>query len=198
MAIITAFEKNGCVYVATDTQKEIDSMLINLKDPENVRIKAFESGVIVGCLGKSRLTQLIFANEQWFDTDNLDKRYIVTNIVPKIYEEIKDLENWKGDEYDNEKTCSVSVVIAKGKDIFFISNDLIVLKCNGFLATSYGRAECMMAAYMRLSNEKDPEVLIKNAFKECAEYSNEAFPSVAVINTKEMKLKFLEENDDSF
>ena len=198
MPIITAFEKNGCVYVATDTQKEIDSVLVNLRDPENVRIKAFENGVIVGCLGKARLTQLIFANKQWFDTDKLDKRYIVTQIVPKIYEEIKDLENWKSEEYDDEKSCSLSVVIAKGKDVFFITNELNVIKSSGCLSTSYGRGECMMSAYIRLSNEDDPETLIKKAFKECSGYNSDAFSSVAVINTKEMKLKFLEGNDDSF
>ena len=192
MGNILAIEKDGIVYLATDTVKEIDSMNMYHKSPENIRIKALPNGVIIGCLGNARATQQIFAHPEWFDAEVIDKKYLVTKVVPQIYEELKEIEEWRCEKYAAESTCSVMAIIAKGSDYYIITQDLIVKKCKGYSAISYNSGDVMITAYLNSSSEQDVKNQIINAFKAGTNYNDSFFTEIAVINTKDKKLEIIE------
>lgn len=195
MSAILALEKNGVVYMGADDVNERCGVNFYMNKEPNLKIKRMPGGILVGGAGWLRCTQYMFMHEEWFELGEgevLDKRFIVKSIISRYYQATKN-EEWNEDTDMQSKTLNVAFIIAKGKDIFTVYNDMSVVKCDGVAAISKENADDMLSAYAISSQCDDPELTIRRAFELVCTKSNDAFLAGHIINTKDLEFKRMED-----
>ena len=195
MGTVLAIEKDGVVYLGTDEIKLYGGINLYLNKENNFSIHKYKSGIIVASTGRRSITQQFYLHDEWFDLksdDVFDKKFIVTNIIPKFYESIKNSDKWEKGKDDEIKRLDVNFLIAKDSDIYLISGDLSVDKCKDVACISDDDGELMLYAYAKLSKD-EPLVTIKKAFelgsKQIANIKN----NVYVIDTNSLEFKKMED-----
>ena len=196
MGVIFAIEKDGVVYLAADAVKECCDVNFYVNQPNNLRLHKMPSGIIVAASGPMYITQHLWLNEEWFELkegETFDKKFIVTQIVSRFYEAIKDIADWKVESKLYHKSTEVQFIIAKGADIFIIWDDLSVIKCDRIAAISDKDSDVMMLSYANACKEENPELLIKKTYEFVAQRYVESYTHGFIINTRDFILKKMED-----
>ena len=197
MGAILAIEKDGIVYIGADAVKSCGSVNYYVNNVSNLRLHRMPSGVIVATCGAMALTQRLWINDSWFETEEgeaFDKRFIVTKVIPRFYDAIKHIDAaWEEDKDSSVKTTNTCFIIAKGSDIYTVSNDLHVTRCRKIAAISDEKADSMMLTYAQESTDPDPERIIKGAFELAARNYGAVYDHGYVINTGDLTLKKMED-----
>lgn len=197
MGAIMAIEKDGVVYLGADAVKNCGPINFYVNNESNLRLHRMPSGVIVAACGAMAITQRLWINDEWFEPEEgeaFDKRFIVTKIIPRFYDAIKHIDPaWEEDRDSSVRVVRVSFIIAKGADIYAVSNELRVARCDKMAVLSDEDADTMMLKYARESADTDPEKIIKKAFELAAENFGNVYDHGYLINTKDLTFKKMED-----
>lgn len=198
MGAIFAMEKDGVVYLAADTVKELCDVNFYVNNEDNFKIHKMPSGIIVAAIGAMRVTQQMWFHDEWFELEEnevFDKKFITQKIIPKFYEEIKDKDFWEsgGCRCRKVKTIDASFILVKGQDIYILQKDLSVIKCDGMAAISSEDAEEIMLSYAANCKGHNPEIIIKKTYEFTADKITNISKQGVIINTKDFTFKRMEE-----
>lgn len=194
MASVIAIEKDGIVYVGVDAVKERCNVKYYMTKESNLSVHKMKSGVIVGTLGLATVAQQMWLHDEWFELEEgeeFDKKFIVTKIVPKFYEAIKDHHSWRSD--DEVKEIDAGYVFVYKSDIYLMYSDLSVRKCKKIGCMSNEDEDILFytfaSAYMENNPDKSPEEVIRETFKFAASCNRSVNLHGYIINTKDFEFK---------
>lgn len=194
MGAILAIERDGIVYMATDASKSLNETRVCVSAESNLKIHKLPSGILCAAIGPSHVAQRLYLHDEWFilaEGETFDKRFLVERIVPKFYEEIKDMDVWDTDKVI--KRNKTTFLFAKGSKLFIMQEDLSVSKCDGVAAISSNVANELMFAYAAYCKESDPIAVLRSAFALATRsMCNVSADSYYVIDTKELEFHKME------
>lgn len=196
MGAIFAIERNGVVYLGADAVRSASDVTYYVNNESNLKLTRMPSGVVVASVGHMAPALQLTLHDEWFETEEgeaFDKRFIVTKIIPRFYEAIKDRVEWESRDRYLCKTAKVAFIIAKGSEIYAVFSNLSVVKCDGLAAITDSDADTIMCAYANACRDEDPERIIKKTFAFAATKSNEVSAHGYIINTKDFTLKSMED-----
>jgi ATP-dependent protease HslVU (ClpYQ) peptidase subunit len=196
MGAIFAIEKDGVVYLAADAIKECCDVNFYVNKESNLRLHKMPSGIIVAASGPMLVTQRLWLHDEWFELEEgeiFDKKFIVTKIIPRFYEAIKDLDVWeeKKERFLNE--TQAGFIIAKDADIYMVFSNLSVIKCDKIAAMSDEDADMIMLSYANACLEDNPEKVIKQTYAFTAGKNANISTHGFIINTKDFTFKKMED-----
>lgn len=196
MGAIFAIEKDGVVYLAADAVKECCDVNFYVNKESNLRIHKMPSGIIVATCGMMSVTQRLWLHDEWFeleDGENFDKKFIVTKIIPRFYDAIKDMDVWEEKKEQFFNNTLAGFIIAKGADIYMVFSNLTVIKCDKIAAMSDEDADMIMLSYANACYEDDPEKIIKKTYDFTASKNAQISTHGFIINTKDFTFKKMED-----
>lgn len=196
MGAIFAIEKDGIVYLAADAVKECCDVNFYVNKESNLRLRKMPSGIIVASCGPMLVTQRLWLHDEWFeleDGETFDKRFIVTKILPRFYNAIKDMDVWEEQKDRFFKETQAGFIIAKGADIYMVFSNLSVIKCDKIAAMSDESADTTMLSYANACREEDPEMVIKKTYEFTAGKTAQISTHGFIINTRDFTFKKMED-----
>ena len=196
MGAIFAIEKDGVVYLAADAVKKCCDVELHVNKETNFKIHKMPSDIIVASCGPMIVTQQLWLHDEWFELDDgeaFDKRFIVTKLIPKLYNATKNFDVWEEEFGDFVNSTEAGFIIARGGDIYMICNNLSVVKCEKLAAVSDARADMLMLAYANACTDDNPEMVIKKAFEFASGRTATVSTHGIVINTRDQVFKKMEE-----
>ena len=196
MGAIFATEKDGVVYLACDAVKDCCDVNFYVNSESNLKIRRMPSGIIVASNGEMRVTQRLTLHDEWFELDEgeiFDKKFIVTKIIPRFYDAVKNMDFWEKKEDSFCEETKAGFIIAKGADIYMVFSNLSVIKCDKLCAMSDEDADVIMISYANASSEDDPEMLIKKTYEFAASKTAKLFTHGFIINTRDLTFKRMED-----
>ena len=133
MSIIIASKINGHVAMMCDSAESTGARSGLLTEKE--RYKIIKIGdVLVGSAGSVKNIRRLVEHPEWFDTDGeeFDKRFIVTKIIPRLYDDLSrhNLLETK----DGAPQSNASVIMARGDRIFHVDHYFAVYEADSFAA----------------------------------------------------------------
>lgn len=140
MSVIVGIKYKNGVLLGGDTQATEYGHLA-----ENVNSKIFKSkysNTAIGGVGYLRDLNLIEIQEEWIeykdilDKTNINKKYIITNIIPKIFNLFRD--NHRLYNKDNIEYIESDFLFVTSKGIFCISEDGSVIEKNNYATIGCG------------------------------------------------------------
>ena len=172
MSIIIAAKTGDCVTMICDSLECAREQSYLLEDEERYKIQMI-GNVLVGSAGKVRAIRRLISHPEWFDTDGkpFDKRFIVTEIVPKFFKDLDEYSLLKCEKGEIPSSSS-SVLMACEDRLFLLKDNFSVFeidKCCAIGCTKYlidplirdpeeGKEFEVMLSAMRLSSELSPAV----------------------------------------
>ena len=196
MGAIFAIEKDGVVYLAADAVKNCCDVNFYVNNESNLKLHRMPSGIIVAANGKMAVTQRLWLHDEWFELEEgevFDKRFIVTKILPRYYNEIKDFASWEASDKRYCKESGAGFIIAKGADIYMVFSNLSVIKCDRIAAMSDEDADEIMLAYANSCPDEDPEMVIKKTYAFTASKNAQISTHGYIINTRDFTFKKMED-----
>ena len=140
MSVVVAIKKNDRIYMGADTQTSNGDRKRNYLSDDDRKIHLFDNGILLGITGASKCRELLTADIDMFRlsmNNDLDKRHIVENIVPKIDACLS--ENGLVEEPENEpKQWLSSLVLAYRDKLFRITNTGEVIGIEHYVSIGSG------------------------------------------------------------
>lgn len=130
MSAIIGYVDKGKVYFATDTQRTADNYRYNTATQTGANVFYMPNGVMCAAVEMQTVKQLIMARPEWFeelDNNPLTKKYIVENIIPKLYDFMESFNVLEKDSVKNGDSCfDGAILLAQGDRLFCIDGDFSV------------------------------------------------------------------------
>ena len=196
MGAVFAIERDGVVYIASDAVKGCCGVNFYVNNVNNLRLHKMPSGIVIAANGAMAQTQRLWLHDEWFEIPEgevFDKKYIVTRIIPKFYDAIKDMDVWETKEDEYIRTNKAGFLIAKGADIFAVFDDLSVVKCDKIAAIDEEDADMIMLSYANACREEDPEMVIKKTYEFASSKVANLYTHGYIINTRDLTFKRMED-----
>ena len=134
MSIIIAAKTDGYVTMTFDSLEISGGCCRLLEDDERRKVLVI-GNVLVGSAGRVSSIRRLVSHPEWFDTHGrpFDKRFIVTQIIPKFYEELDKHELLKTEE-NEPNGLDASIMLACGDRLFEIDSTFAVNEVDKFCA----------------------------------------------------------------
>ena len=125
MSIVMAVKTGKKVIMMADSAESADEHISVLTEPERRKILVL-GDVLVGSVGSVKCIRRLVDHPDWFDTkgEPFDKRFIVENIVPKLYSELEQYEFLE--ERDGEMYNNAFFLLAHKNKLFYLNNRFAV------------------------------------------------------------------------
>lgn len=191
MSLVIAEVKDGVVYMGADTQASGDVFKENFSLESNLKIIKMPHGIVIGCVGTKDVARVLTCHKDWFEELNdkpLSKEFLTTKIVPKFYNELKELD-WLKENAPAEHACRF--LIAQKDKLFILKDNFTVNIVPRFCAIGCGEyaAEVVNADTADMSvNEK-----MLNALRLADRFDNAVGAPYVFIDTKNLKFEFVED-----
>ena len=191
MSLIIAEVKDGVVYMGADTRISWGDVQYCLTAESNLKIIKMPQGILLGTVGMVAVSQILNCHKDWFEEEaaqNLTKEYLVTQIVPKLYRELRKRGQLSKKE-PAELECSC--FLAQQDRLFRISHDFSVSVVPAFDAIGAGQNAAFAI------NELNSECSLKEKFLKglrlAASCDNSIAAPFVFIDTKNLKFEIVEE-----
>lgn len=125
MSVVIAIKKNDRIYMAADTMTSCGDVKTTYHVKDHRKIRQLDNGILIGHSGPVRNSQILFAHPEYFKLPEdgvLTKKYIVYNILPKIFKCYHENDMLKIEKNKPAKMPD-SYIIAY-KDKMFLLNDV--------------------------------------------------------------------------
>jgi len=172
MSVVVAIKDKDRVYVGCDSQATIGCTKRTLSNKHNCKIFKPENDkdVIIGTCGDFRDANLLYCVNEYIDEltrlkNQVDFKYVVTKIVPKIFSTLKDNGRIKAST-DTLKSLPSSILFVYKTSIYRIFHDGCVIEVDDYIAMGSGANNAM--GYL---NVKDPQECPKKALQKSIEAS---------------------------
>jgi len=167
MSVVVAIKENDKVIMACDSQASTSRIKFTLTNKNNYKMFSPQENLLIGVCGAFRTLNLLYCMDDWIDElaiskNEVDFKYIVRRIVPKIMQLLKD-----NDLYNEKGLQNLEVLIAYKNLLYEIDGDLSVVEIDDFATIGSG---CILAlGYLNISSKIDVENRVLNAVKTACE-----------------------------
>ena len=159
MSIVIASKIGDRVVMVGDSAETLGSEVETLTEKE--RMKVLKIGdVLVGSAGRVKHIRRLVEHPEWFETkgEPFDKKFIVTHIIPRLYDDLSEhkILNTKEDFPENE----ASVIMAHKDKIFFITRGFAVCEIDKAIAIGCTR-ELIHSALKNITEGDEFDTIIR-------------------------------------
>ena len=198
MSVVVAIKKDGVVYLGSDSQVTRGGTRTSLTNPNNFKIWKVKGvdNCLMGHVGLLRDACVIRVMENLVREidvihDEVDFEYVVTRVVPKIIDELKEF-NYIETEGKFKNMESKYLFAFKDK-LFVIGFDGSVIEVDDYIAIGSGESESI-GSLLTTNNDEDPETRIIKAIKASAAHDIYVDYPIVLSNTKDLEFKVILEN----
>lgn len=192
MSLIIAEVTDGAVYMGADTQSTIgETQKTFAVHEESLKINKLPNGILIGHAGKAQNSQLLANHPEWFEAlpnGTLTKEFIVMEIVPAFYRELKK-RGWLKSDSPANSDCSI--LLAQGDKLFRIDRSFAV-----FASGECDAIGCGSDAYFVnrvLSGTSPVRERLITSLRLAEAYDTAIGAPFVFIDTKNMTFEFVEE-----
>lgn len=198
MSVVVAIKKDGVVYLGSDSQVTRGGTRTSLTNPNNFKIwkvKGVDNCLMghVGLLREACVIRVMENLVREIDVihDEVNFEYVVTRVVPKIIDELKEF-NYVEIEGKFKNMESKYLFAFKDK-LFIIGYDASVIEVDDYVAMGSGESESI-GSLLTTNNDEDPETRIIKAIKASAAHDIYVDYPIVLSNTKDLEFKVILEN----
>lgn len=198
MSVVVAIKKDGVVYLGSDSQVTRGGTRTSLTNPNNFKIwkvKGVDNCLMghVGLLREACVIRVMENLVREIDVihDEVNFEYVVTRVVPKIIDELKEF-NYIETEGKFKNMESKYLFAFKDK-LFVIGFDGSVIEVDDYIAIGSGESESI-GSLLTTNNDEDPETRIIKAIKASAAHDIYVDYPIVLSNTKDLEFKVILEN----
>ena len=198
MSVVIAIKKNARIYMAADTQTSCGDRKITYHSEGSRKIHRFENGVLLGHTGSVHNWQILCAHPEYFtvpEDGELTKKYIVQNVIPKIFKCYRDNEMCEKEEGEPAKLGDSYLMAYKDK-LFQIDGVFDVEVLNHYAEIGSG-GDLTLAGLIELDvgDEHDGQI-IENRLADLLCIASSRIMSVSgpyyVIDTEDQTFKIVQ------
>ena len=198
MSVVIAIKKNDRIYMAADTQTSCGDRKITYHSEGSRKIHRFENGVLLGHTGSVHNWQILCAHPEYFtvpEDGELTKKYIVQNVIPKIFKCYRDNEMGEKEEGEPAKLGDSYLMAYKDK-LFQIDGVFDVEVLNHYAEIGSG-GDLTLAGLIELDvgDEHDGQI-IENRLADLLCIASSRIMSVSgpyyVIDTEDQTFKIVQ------
>lgn len=159
MSIVIGLKYKDGVLLASDTRVISRGHLAEKIDSKIFKSKY--SSTAIGCVGYLRDLDIISCQEEWLsykdilDKKKVDKKYIIENIVPKIFDTLRN--NHRVNQKDGFEYIDSEFIFATTSSLYGIYNDGSILEFDDYVTIGCG--EELTKGYMTNFSNKDTSKL---------------------------------------
>ena len=198
MSVVVAIKKDGVIYLGSDSQVTRGGTRTSLTNPNNFKIWKVKGvdNCLMGHVGLLRDACVIRVMENLVREidvihDEVNFEYVVTRIVPKIIDELKEF-NYIETEGKFKNMESKYLFAFKDK-LFVIGFDGSVIEVDDYIAIGSGESESI-GSLLTTNSDEDPETRIIKAIKASAAHDIYVDYPIVLSNTKDLEFKVILEN----
>ena len=191
MSLIIAAKIGDRVVMMGDSAESVGPFVESLTERE--RLKVLRVGdALVGSAGKVQSIRHLVENPEWFDTkgEPFDKKFIVTHIVPELFDEL-DKYGVLGKDDDDIPCNRATSVIAHRDRIFFLANNLSVYEVDKFVAVGCTRE--LVFPLLRDMKEGEELATMLEAMRLSSELSSAVRPPYYYVDSATYEFTTVEE-----
>ena len=189
MSVVIAVKQGGRIWFGADTQATRGGDRYNQLSPNDFKIMKFDNGVLISATGETVTAQTFIAHPEWFNMGkkkSLTKEYIVTEIIPKIYETLEAEGLLEKDDKGTPPIMGCTVLLAYKDQLFEICRDLQVIKYEDYQASGSG-ANAVNYGLSRIDKSKDINEQLLRLLKISAKLDSNVSAPFVFINTQDLK-----------
>ena len=159
------------------------------------KIRNGYNGVLLSATGETVTSQILLAHPKWFTVDGekgLTKEHIVTKIIPRIYETLKEEELLEQDDKGTPPIMKCTVLLAYKDKLFEICRDLQIIRYEDYQATGSG-ANAINYGLARIDKTQDINEQLLRLLKISAKLDSNVSAPFILIDTKNLKFTVKED-----
>lgn len=131
--MVIAYIDGDRVLFASDTQVNTKNFKYRVSGAgSGGAVRHIGHGITIGYSGIVQTAEILFFNEEWFDSlgdDKLTKRYLMQEIIPRLYARLSDVGQLNKETVKNGNSAMLTTfLIAQGDRLFYIDTDFSVSK----------------------------------------------------------------------
>ena len=187
MSVVIGYKANNRVYIGADCctiSRGFKNISTNVN---NAKIHRYSNGIIIGSVGRVRDFDVVKTMKFNFD-GNLDYKYMVRCLVPKIISEL--IEFGYVDDSEGFEKMESSFVVAYQDKLFCISSDGSIREVDDNVSIGCGDAEAFGSIYTNKSVE--PEEIIVEAIRAASYHDPDISMPAILMNTLTDEVKIVE------
>lgn len=197
MSVVIAIKKNDRIYMAADTQTSCGDRKVTYHSEGSRKIHRFENGILLGHTGSVHNWQILCSHPEYFtvpEGGELTKKYIVQNVIPKIFKCYRDNDMCLKEEGKPAKLGDSYLLAYKDK-LFQIDGVFDVEVLNHYAEIGSG-GDLTLAGLIELDSddERDGQI-IEDRLVELMRIASSRIMSVSspyyLIDTKDQTFKML-------
>ena len=194
MSLVAAIRKDGVVYLGADTRTTSGDEIESCLSPTAHKVRRMGS-CYLGAVGDVASLQLAKIHPEWLELGDapLTKRYLVCEVVPKLYEiylKAGRVEEPGGADEGVNSGCVL--LVTDGERIFKINESLTVFEMGDFCAI--GATEPMADAVFAKAKDTDtPRELLLRALRISAHFHESVGAPYLLVDTENNEIEIVEE-----
>ena len=168
MSVVLAIKKNGRIYMAADSQSTCGDTKYNHINEVSRKVSRFENGMLLGRVGMVHNCQIICAHPEYFtlpEDGKLTKKYVVQNIIPKIFKCYRDNE-MRETEKDEPAKLGDSYLLAHRDKLFLMNGVFDVTEVTHYAAIGSGNDMALAGLCALDAEEISDEKIIEDRLAE--------------------------------
>lgn len=195
MSVIIGYKNEGKVYIATDTRRGYRNYNYSSMTESALNVFSLPNNILCGVSKLNNKLHIQAVCEKWFEplgNDMLTKRFIVENIVPKLYALMEShnlIENSKNG-YSNFKA---SIILAQNDKLFCIDSDFSVFEIPKFCIIG-DAAEGAYARIVTYKGEIPVSEMLRLAIADAQYFYQTVKKPYLLFTTDSKEMQILEDN----
>lgn len=195
MSVVVAIKDKDTVWVGCDSQVTTGNTKGTLKLNKKIWKPEKEESIVMGVVGSVRDLDILSTEEDWIEEitkmkDELNYKYIVRKIVPKIFKTLGNFGRLKIDK--GIESIESNVTFAYKDKLFKIYDDGSVLESDDIIADGSGYRLCLGS----WNSLKDRDIPIKDKLVQVIKAACESdlyvnYP-IVLMNTKTEEVEIIE------
>ena len=194
MSVVMAVKQGDRIWFGTDTQSTRGTERFNLLCPNDFKVLKLENGMLISWTGEGAAGQVVCSHlEHYFTAENkeLTKEYLVTQIVPKLYQ-VLDEEGLLENEEDRSPQMPGRVLLAQKDKMYDIQRDFQVARYEDYQATGSG-ANSIIYGLSKIDKNKNINRQLLRLLRISAQHDSNVSAPFVLIDTKELEYTIQED-----
>lgn len=191
MSLLYALNKNNIVYIGVEMSNMIAGQFTFENCLSNYKLRILDNKVIIGIIGNKKEAQVILANKEIFTLDQnhqLTKKHLVLEVLPKIFNLLKDKELLiKRD--DEPYYMNSTIVVAYQNKLYEIDSYFNVISYQRYLAV--GKDSKWGLGVLTNNENMKPQNALLKALEISSKYVTALGKQYLLVNTHDLKYQLI-------
>lgn len=196
MSVVVAIKDKDRIWMGCDSQVSSGYTKSTLTSQRKIWRDSKEDELVMGLVGSLRDLNILSTAEDWLEElpklkDEINFKYIVRNVVPKIFKELNNFGRMR--QKDNIQSIESDVIFAYKNNAFQIEADGCVVKIDDILITGSGYRLGLGAwENLKKNNELSIKEKLIEVIKACCENDLYVYYPIVIMNTKDKEIDIIE------